>query len=63
MTKNRLKNILNKLHFKSSIISQTSFKVGFHNNSSSNIIVYEDVLIAKKEYYKTINKNAVFING
>jgi len=37
------------------IISQTSFKtpetslkVSFHNYSSSNIIVYEDVLITKK---------------
>jgi len=57
MAKNRLKNILNKLHFKSSIISQTSFKisdtslkVSFHNYSSSSIIVYEDVLITKKKY-------------
>ena len=63
MTKNRLKTILNKLHFKSPIISQTSFKVSFHNYSSSSIIVYEDVLITKKKYYKTINKNAEFING
>ncbi|RYE14783.1 MAG: hypothetical protein EOP34_05545 [Rickettsiales bacterium] len=55
MAKNRLKTILNKLHFKSSIISQTSFKisetslkVSFHNCSSSSIIVYEDVFITKK---------------
>jgi hypothetical protein len=61
--KKQIKNISNKLHFKSSIISQTSFKVGFHNNSSSSIIVYEDVLIAIKKYYNTINKNAVFIDG
>ena len=48
MTKDILKNILNKLHFKSPIISQTSFKVSFHNYSSSSIIVYKDVLITKK---------------
>jgi hypothetical protein len=53
--KKQIKNIVNQLHFKSLIISQTSFKtpetslkVSFHNYSSSNIIVYEDVLITKK---------------
>ena len=56
MTKDRLKNILNKLHLKSPIISQTSFKVSFHNYFSRVIIVYQDVLITKKKYYNTINK-------
>ena len=49
MTKNRLKNTLNKLHFKSWIISQTSFTANFHNNTARSIIVYENVLIAKKK--------------
>jgi group I intron endonuclease len=49
MTRNTLNNTLNKLHFKGSIISHIGFKVGFHNNSSSSLIVYEDVLINKKQ--------------
>jgi hypothetical protein len=62
--KNRLKCILNKLYIKSPIILQTRFKLSFHNYSSSSIIVYEDVFITKKKNSsKTINKNAVSING
>ena len=51
MTRYTLKNTLNKLYFKSSIISHTHtrFKVSFHNNSSSSLIVYENVLITKKQ--------------
>jgi hypothetical protein len=60
-----------KLYFISSIISHThtSFKVSFHKNYSSSLIVYESVLITKKQIlqdnkqkcgiYKWINK----ING
>jgi hypothetical protein len=64
--KKHIKNTLNKLHFKSSIISHTRFKVSFNKNSSSSLIVYEDVLITKKQIlqdnkqkcgiYKSINK-------
>ena len=68
MTRYTLKNTLNKLYFKSSIISHTHtrFKVSFHNNYSSSLIVYENVLITKKQIlqdnkqkcgiYKWINK-------
>jgi hypothetical protein len=40
-----------KLYFKSSIISHTHtrLKVNFNKNSSSSLIVYENVLITKKQ--------------
>lgn len=69
MTRYTLKNI--KFYFKSSnnSHSHTRFKVSFHNNSSSSLIVYENLLITKKQIlqdnkqkcgiYKWINK----ING
>jgi hypothetical protein len=37
----QFKNTLKILHLKSSIITQTRFKVSFLNDSSSSLIVYE----------------------